>query len=514
MPTKTLQRQAVATKPQVQPQVRKRGVATTWAPITVVLCLATFLYSYRIESEGLWLDELTSLQDASLAPLAAYLENQLRPLYYFLLKGWMHLGNSDGWLRSLAALFALISVFLTYRLGRRLVGEAEGIIAALLLTVSPLVINHAQEIRMYTVSLCLSLAGTLFLADALLTEHPKKPSQKSLAGWTLFRLLAIYTVPLNITLLLADGLIVLARFYREKSVLASFAKWLMVLIALWSPSVLSVIQESSPSGSYASHHVSATPPGADNLFRQLKFWTVWPSAKPENVIAAQFYKVFTLGLSGLLGASLLRKHKSATLLWTLVWLIVPLLPIVVFSYLVIPIWQSRYLLFVSPFLFILLASGLTRLWQQWKISAITFTAAYLIAAGGGLFHYYTVQERPDYKYNIATIEEYQQPGDALVWSYHYKKPLGHYYDGGADIHWRTLKEVQTPEDINQWISSFPTGYERWWLTLDSSRRTDEQALESAIAQNYTVERSFDYALGSKVMLLTPRSETVAIEPAP
>ena len=479
-----------------------------WLPIASILIVATVLFTHQLEGEGLWLDELTSIQDVDQSPLAAYRENQLRPLYYFLLMFWMRFGDSDAWLRSLSVVFAIISVFLIYRLGRRLSGEAEGLIAAMMLTVSPLFINHAQEIRMYVLSLCLGLAGTLFLADALLTEPEQTPRQRALAGWSLFRLLAIYTVPLNITLLLPDMLIIFLRFRRERSVLLSFGKWLLLLIVLWSPSILSVVEESGPSSTFAAHHSSAAPPGLDRLIRPLKFLTVWPFEVQENAIAALFYKLFTPLIGGLIGAGIIRKHKSPRLLWAFAWFVLPLLPIVVFSYISTPIWVNRYLLFVSPYLFILLAAGLTRLWQQWKIAAVVMGAIYLLAAGGGLVNYYTVQERPDYKSNIDTLEQYEQPGDVIVWGYHYLKPLKRYYDGDMEVQWRPTYEIKTPADVQQWISQMPAGYDRWWLVIDYTAPIEAE-FERAIAKFYKVEKTFDYERGSQVMLLSPLAASSA-----
>lgn len=481
-----------------------------WLPISLILSAAAVLFTYRLAGEGLWLDELTSLQDASLNPLEAYRENQLRPLYYFLLMGWMRFGSSDAWLRSLSVIFAIVSVFLIYRLGRRLAGEAEGLIAALLLTISPVFINHAQEIRMYALSLCLGLAGTLFLADALLTERPRRPSQAALAGWSLFRLLAIYTVPLNITLLLPDVLLILARFRQERAVLIDFAKWLLLLLVLWSPSVLSVVEEASPSSPFASHHHSASPPDSDRLIRQLKFLTVWPFRVQENAIAALFYKVFTLFVAGLIGAGLIRKLRSSTLgiWWACAWFVIPLIPIVAFSYLSVPIWESRYILFVSPYLFILLAAGITRIWKQWRIAAVVLGVTYLIAAGGGLVHYYTVQDRPDYKFNVETIEKYEQPGDGIVWSYHYTKPLKHYYEGSSDTYWRTIQEIETLADIQPWMDRFPTDHSRLWLVI-SEPRAFAGKFNQVITNNYQIETTFDYEQGSKVMLLIPLDRSAA-----
>lgn len=484
-----------------------------WLPITFILIAATVLFTYQLGGEGLWLDELTSIQDVEQSPLAAYRENQLRPFYYFLLMFWMRFGSSDAWLRSLSVVFAIISVFLIYRLGRRLSGEAEGLIAALMLMVSPLFINHAQEIRMYVLSLCLGLAGTLFLAGALLTERSHRPSQRALAGWSMFRLLAIYTVPLNVTLLLPDVLIIFWRFRRERATLFSFGKWLLLLIALWSPSILSVVQESGPSSNFAAHHSTAAPPGLDRLIRPLKFLTVWPFEVQENASTALFYKLFTPLVGGLIGAGIIRKHKSPQLLWVLAWFVLPLLPIVVFSYISTPIWVNRYLLFVSPYLFVLLAAGLTRLWRQWKIAAVVMSAVYLIAAGGGLANYYTVQDRPDYKSNIDTLEQYEQPGDVIVWGYHYLKPLKRYYDGDMEVQWRPTYDIKTPADMQQWIAQMPLGYDRWWLVIDYTEPIEAE-FESVIAKFYTVEKTFDYERGSQVMLLSPLKASLVQPSAP
>ncbi len=494
----------------VLPQQKVSSTPTSlvrWLPISVILIVAIVLFTWQIGFEGLWLDELNSIKDVVIQdPVEVYKTNQLRPLYYLLLMFWMRLGESDIWLRSMSVIFAVISVFLLYRLGRRLVGETEGLIAALILTLSPFFISHAQEIRMYALSLCLGLAGTLCLTEALLIAKPKQPSQKLMGGWALFRLLAIYTVPLNVTLLLPDVLIIFSRFRKEKAVLINFTKWLGLLLLLWSPSVLSVIDASSPNSDYAADHPGEVPPGPDRMIRVLKFFTVWPFAVQSNALVALFYKVFTLFLAGLIGAGIIRKHRSPNLWWTAAWFVLPTLPIIVFSYLSIPIWKARYLLFVSPYVFILFAAGMTRLWRQWKIAAIAMAAAYFMTVSGGLVHYYTVQNRADYKFNVATIVEDEQPGDAMVWSYECCEiGLRRYYKGDMEVYKPSLGNVKKPEDIQPWLAEFPTGYERLWLVMEPSKIRKE--IESAIANAYSVEKAFDYGLGSKVMLLKPLAET-------
>lgn len=479
-----------------------------WLPIAIILVIATGVFTFRLGNEGVWIDELFSIRDASAFdnPLEIYKASRLRPLYYVLLSVWMRFGSSDAWLRLLSVIFAIISVFLIYRLGRRIAGEAEGLIAAALLTTSPLFINHAQEIRMYALSLCMGLAGTLFLADALLTERPRQPSQKTLAGWALFRLLAICTVPLNITLLFPDALLIFLRFRKERAVLLSFGKWVVLLLILWSPAVAPLLKDASPSSAYAAERDDfAAAPGLGNLVYPLKFWMVWPFVVRGSIVAHFFYKSFTLLIAALIGAGLIHKRKSPTLNWSIAWFTIPLVPIIAFSLVSARIWEPRYVLFASPYLFILIAAGFTRLWREWKVAAIVAIAIYSIGMGGALTHYYTVQNRADYKFNIETVEQYEQQGDAMVWSYGWELAVPHYYDGNADVYFQSGRDIETPEAIEQWISEFPAGYDRTWLVVEKLKPIAD-SFESIVAKTYNIEKTFNYNHGSAVFLLTPLNQ--------
>ena len=474
-----------------------------WLPITLVLALTTGLCFFQINGEGLWLDELTSIRDAQeILPKLA--QSLVRPLYYLLLLVWMKFGSSDAWLRSLSVIFAIAAVFLLYRLGRRLLGEKEGLIAATLMALSPLFLNHAQEVRMYALSTCLGIAGTLCLAYALTGDEAEDPSHASLAGWCVLRLLATLTVPLNITLLLPDVVLYWLRFRQRRSALIRFGGWLGLLILLWSPCVLSVLRETSPDSTYASHHPSRNPPELANIVRTLKFWTVWPFSVQENAIAATFYQVVTLLLMGVIGSALFQKHRSPHLLWAVGWFVLPLVPILAFSYVSVPIWVNRYLLFVGPYLFLVLAAGLSRLWRQWRVAAVVVALVYLIAASGGLVRYYTVQDRPDYKFIVETIEQYEQPEDVVVWSLFAQKIiLNHYYQGTLPVYQNKTRGVTSEAEITQWLDDFPDAPARLWLVFKVKEK-DYPQFEQQITSQYNVEESFDYEQGSKVLLLTKR----------
>ncbi len=479
----------------------------SWLPISLILCVAVVLFTYRLGREGLWIDELFSIRDATSGSLLdVYKATSNRPLYYLLLNIWMRFGSGDVWLRLLSVAFALVSVFLIYRLGRRIAGEAEGLIAALLLTVSPLFINHAQEVRMYALSLGLGLVGTLFLTATLFTAPAQRPQQRVLAGWWLFRVLAILTFPLNLTLLAPDAIIVLWRFRRERSVLIDFAKWIILLLLCLLPAVAPIAKDATPSSTYAADsNRFLDPPGLSNLIYPLKFWMVPTPVVGFSRMAHSFYKAFTLLIVGLLGAALIQKHKSPTLFYTAALFVLPLIPIVGFSWVSAQIWAPRYVLFVSPYLFLLLATGFTRLWRQWKPAAVVIATIYALAMGGALAHYFTVQNRSDYRFNVETIEQYDQPDDAIVWGYEWDAPLQYYYDGSADIYWQDMHSIEAAEDIQQWVSQFPTGYNRLWVVLDNTNKISKDA-QAAIARDYSIQEVYDYEQFSKVMLLIPHNQ--------
>lgn len=484
-----------------------QGIKATvgpWLPITLILCVASILYVYRIDGEGLWLDELTSIRDAEELP-SKLMASLVRPLYYILLLGWMQFGSSDAWLRSLSVIFAIAAIFLLYRLGQRLLGNGEGLMAATMLTLSPMFINHAQEVRMYALSTCLGIAGTFFLVKAITEDNGTDPSHGLLASWCGLRLLAILTVPLNVVLLLPDVLIYGWTFRQRRSALIRFGGWLGLLILLWSPCVLSVLRETSPDSTYASHHPGRKPPSVDNVVRTLKFWTVWPFSIQSNAIAAAFYKFFTLLVAGLMGAALFQKHRSPHILWALAWFALPIVPILGFSYVSVPIWVNRYLLFASPYLFLILAAGLSRLWRQWRGAAIAMVLIYLIAVSGGLVRYYGVQDRPDYKFIVETIEQYEQPNDTVVWSLFAQKIiLSHYYQGSAEFYHHKSQGIKTNAEIKAWLSQFPPEVPgQLWLVL-KVKDQDYPNFEQQIREKYTVDKTFDYEQGSKVLLLAQR----------
>ncbi len=452
--------------------------------ISLILLLAVGLYLYKIDYRGLWIDELISLKDAEKLSF-----NRGRLLYYIFLRGWSWFGTNDSWLRSLAVIFAIGSVFLTYKLGSYLFNKSTGLIAALMLAISPLFINHAQEVRYYTMSDFLGLAGTLALAYAL-----KNPTKLSFSlYWAGMRWLAIITTPLNGALLFPDLLLIGIKirqqgdFSRQKRAkLLPFAIAFLLIIVLCIPVAISVVNSSG------AHKLNPPIPELRAVLRELRILTAF-SYPPPPPYMTRFLQIYIFSLLGLLGIAIFPKKHSEELIWITTWALLPVGIIFVFSHIFYSIWITRYLMMVLPYLLILLTIGFLRIWQQWRAIAIAIGIIYFIAVTTGLTTYYSSAKRymgasDQYRHIIEIINNNDQPEDTIVWSYIHKTPipLDHYYNGSATIYAKNLIEVRNPNkiDLENWLLSLPPIKSRLWLVYLGK---DNQRLREILEENFRVK---------------------------
>jgi mannosyltransferase len=470
-----------------------------WVPIVSLLLLATILRLYQLDTEGLWKDEMFSVRAAENFTLS---KPGVRPVYFFLLSFWMQWDTSDAWLRSLAVLFGIGSVFLIYQLGLRIATKAIALIAALIMALSPLFLWHSQEIRFYTLSTFLTLAGAIALTDAL-----KKPKPHSLATWAITRLLAILTTPLNVTLLLPDTILFCWKFRQQRRWLLMFGMGLLFIGIAWLPVAFELTTVSGPK--YMNSWASETPkPTIGNILSRLLAFTVfWPPAilKSNNIhpLVTNYYQLYTLILIGLFALALFiafyHNNRVSKLMWLVAWVFLPASVILLISYLKSNIWLDRYLLFVSPYIFLLLAASLMTIWYWQRRLAIVLAILYLIAVGGGLENYYRVLYRDNWQGAVQSIYNRQKSGDVIVyyapWSDN-DESLTRYYKGNLPIY-----HIENSPQTETWGSS-PTERQLTQLSPMNSRlwlvcwelcnnKQDIKSIEETIAgKEFQVEKTW------------------------
>ena len=473
--------------------------------ICLILLLATGLYLYNLGTESMWTDELISIYRAK--NLQRIFEFP-RPLYYVFLRIFMFFGYSDAWLRGVCVLFSLGSVFLTYQLGRRLLGAPTGLIGALILALSPLFIHHAQEVRMYAPSTFFGLAGTLILTYTL-----EKPTTPLILSWAFVRFLAIITTPLNLLLLLPDTVLAGWKFRHQPRVLLNFGKGLLLIGLLWSPWLIRVALNSAdfmggvktPDSTSSTDIGGRTSPGIFHILLQPGRFTAWSFGRANSHAIYWFYNAYALMLSYLLGVALLKIKRSAKIAWIAAWAFLPLLPIFLVSQISRSLWVDRYILFVAPYIFLLLAVALLQVWQRWRVGALAIALIYAIAISGGLKRYYTVNDREDWRTIVQTISTNEQPGDVIVWSIGQNNPVAllHYYQGSAEIEVKELPDSAGDNEeqvIEDWLGSLPSKQSRLWLVYVNSSPLFKSLLEEQflVEQHKTID-------GIDIFLLSPPS---------
>ncbi|MEB3280951.1 MAG: glycosyltransferase family 39 protein [Lyngbya sp.] len=429
-----------------------------WLPIAIVMGLAIVLRLYQLGTESVLYDEMLSIRDSENFQFSFPYN---RPLFYMLLHIWMQLGSSDAWLRSMSVLFALGAIWLTYQLGCRVVGQATGVIAALIMALSPLFLNHSQEIRMYGPIMFLSVAGTLALCHFL-----ERPTYLTLGLWMVARIGLLLSNANNVLILLPDT-ILLAWQFRKQLYWFVVSAISMGLICL---SFLPVVLSMTAGGEYGEYMETTvaeySKPGLVLILGELTQMTVyWPmrhllksneivlennelgdSSLLSSLFSTQtltllFYAGFTLVLIGVMAVGLFSlfadKERSEKLRWVAAWAILPTACTLIISYISNPIWKPRYLLFVDPYFLILLATGFVIIWHWRRLLGIVIAVAYFVAVSGGLSAYYGTLYRTDWKGAIEMITTNEQPNDVIMV---YAPPLGYdyafkrYYQGSLPVY--------------------------------------------------------------------------------
>jgi uncharacterized membrane protein len=94
-------------------------------------------------------------------------------LYYVLLRGWLHLGDSEVWLQSLSVLFGVLTIPVVFVLGRRFLNRDVGLVAAAILAVHNFHIENSEQLRSYSLLPLLAVLSTFIFLGLLDTPRRK-----------------------------------------------------------------------------------------------------------------------------------------------------------------------------------------------------------------------------------------------------------------------------------------------------------------------------------------------------
>ncbi|MBZ5681247.1 MAG: glycosyltransferase family 39 protein [Acidobacteriia bacterium] len=392
------------------------GDPLTTAALLTLLAAGTVLRFLFLARKPFWFDECFSVEAARLdwanfLHLLWWREANMS-LYYVLLRGWLHVGQSEFFIRSLSVIAAVAALPAIYWLAGLLFDRRTALIATALLAFNAYHIRYAQEARSYALFVLLAT-----LSGAFFVEFLRESSRRNLLAYALTSVLAVY-----------------AHFY---ALLLVAAQWLALLL----------LSRSSPSTEDAQHALSVPPhvrrawiwiavsvlpllvfvgklgagplkwihrPGFHDLLDYYEHMA--GNAGAEGV---GLYAIAVIAAVAPLGRKLFARRASASWeMWRyqflLIWLLFPVLLTLVLS-LARPVFYGRYLIFCLPAFLILAAAGVARLRGIWQLPAAL--AAMLLLSLYGMLSYYDHDfdlDRDGIGAASAYVMDHAQPADGVL----------------------------------------------------------------------------------------------------
>jgi uncharacterized membrane protein len=426
-----------------------------WIVLGLVV-LATVIRAWGLTASNLWLDEANSWQvatDSWAGLFTNVLRSPLGPLYFVLLKSWIGVfGESVLALRSLSLVASVALIPVAYALGARLLSRPAALLACCLLALSPLELYFAQEARMYMLVSLLGAACVLAYVhwrdDEPATGSRSPRARSMLACYAAAGIALLFTHLIAGLLLVAinvDATVVLLRSRRSAR---DRAAWIAAngIIAI----VVLIYLGSISAGSAVSSQAWRTPMGAEVALRAAlllpfnavhaqhfyptDFWTALFSMAHGSGFNRRFFELLMVQPAVLLVfvvalvASPRRAAPPGGRRLLVIAVLVPALAVMIVS-VARGLEFPRYLLFVIPFLFLLLADGLLALGARARAASV---AVLLIAMLLGQSTERGVVSRDsDYRSTAALLQHDWRAGDrALIQPREMNAPL-RYYLGAA-----------------------------------------------------------------------------------
>jgi mannosyltransferase len=497
-------------------------LATWGAPLALAL-VAFLLRVPHLDAQSLWRDEVDVLRFAN-QPAAELVHNlaQIKyngPLYYILMRGWLALaGESEFALRFLAACAGVLAVVLTGWIGQVLIGRRAAWLAALLVAVSPYMVWYSQEAKMYALVSVLTLLAMACQLRALATGR---------AGWWAGFVIAA-SLSFYIHMLAALLIPVYASIFllawpgtrrRWRGWLASMGALTLpyVPLVLWQlPLVVDTYTTGHPF--YSIQDVLAllfnlytrgvalvgnwivvavflfaalagifTPPTARPAHRGAGTKNLEggfgvppsPQPPPSKGEGAGFpsprrgegrVRGGRWGNTRILSEARLR-------LFLLLWLFLPIGAVYLVS-LRAPVFEPRYMIFVTPAFYLLAGLGLMVLSRSWRPAAGVSLAVILSFSLLGVWTQATVPLKSDFRAAAAYVAAHRRDGAPIMFQMPYGRYTFDYYFHGdyTVLEGPWTNDGQSEVQVDAAMAQLLAGYGDVWAVFSESELWDSRGL--------------------------------------
>src|SRR5271169_3739081 len=369
--------------------------------IIILLTLAGGCFRlFHLGTKSLWLDEGATVALARMAwphfvHVWWYGEASFQGAFFLLMRGWLHLGQSEAWVRLPAAIFGIASIPVIYLVARKLVGLRPALASAAILAFSPTHVYYSQEARSYTMTILLLLVSTWFFVRAV-----EQNRERYWILWTVFSVLAVYSHYFAALVLVAQAC---SMFFLRKP-----APWRrlflhgLAILAIAAPGITYVFRV-PPQAIVFSWMPKPTP-------KQLLHLALFLGGSGEKFVLSAI-----LWIAGAIAIRRERKSKATPdSFWggmlVISWAVVPIVLTALVS-LRHPVFVQRYMIFSLPATVMLAGRGMTALPKRhlgfWLVVVLCVTSIPTLVLGYR-------KPREDWRNATNVILASAQSGDAVV----------------------------------------------------------------------------------------------------
>jgi len=456
--------------------------------LSLIVLLGTALRLYDLGTESFWFDEIYTVQRETqdLQTLVHQLATQgnmtRNAVYYLLAHFWvMPFEITEVSIRSLSALFGILSIGMMYVVGQQLFGVKVGLLSSFFMAVSEFQIQHSQEARFYSLFVLLTL---LSLYCYILAVRAKQPRLWIISS--LINLLLFYTHTFAVFIFAVEYIHYFVYWKKNRSTLVQWGIS-QALLALAIFAGLIPMLNGEGIGGLGGGLAWITTPSLKDLLRIFygylfpqNYQHGWPYIGISFAIGLVFFVVgvfvFNIRRAGNrwfeeLNISLRNTQfpprMSSELMLVVVWLLCPVMLSFIYSRIFSPVLVDRYTICAAPAFYLLAAILISRISRVVPVSISL--VALMIVIVPGLQDYYVSDINEQWREAAAYVQENSRANDVIIFAPdaegYQNKSFDWYYTGSPLPSCGISSHVEDDQALAEILSNCTAGHDRFWVIM-------------------------------------------------
>lgn len=534
-------------------------------PILILILLVGFaLRTAQLSRQPLWWDEGLNARYANCDLPCFVHEVRINndtnpPAHRLALMGWNTLvGSSPFALRYLSVWFNILSIALTWAIGRWLTNRRVALFATGFMALSPMQVYYAREAKGYTFAAMFCLLAIYLWGKRMKYEQLHRDSFNVPTTWNGDSLAYILSIALSVGAhyyqilpIIWQGIWTLSRSFwgiiqysRYRRAFKLTARWIVLTGAgglLILPWVLLTFDTTFQGVTNISEPeiASSLPKYIHHIIQAL---SASSNIRPTPLSSALPFAMGGLAILGGIAAHIKRAGPTSEGLFLLTWLSGPIL----FAYALqakLPFFSPRFLLYLGTSYYILVAQGTATLGEAAKRICAKATQKYIPCleerSGRGsnlssvfgkvviallvlavasiwsyrLVHIYTasIDQNEDFRPVACHLRSLAKPNDALIYNYIWQVGYIMSYDSDNDLTF--YRSHYDPQEVQPSLSAIFEKHPRLWLLNYRIAARDENNLHGMwLEKNAYKLKGIWYGYHQLILYLAPDAHIPGIGP--